>query len=688
MNPSRLATLAMSLVMIAVCVAPWAGVARAAPVHNTLNDVWTDEVTQHWYDNLTEAGANERRLATNRDVQQMDFMMSTFMNIMMEREIKRARGREVLKRDEASTGFTPVKGSPTAARMVQQLGAAAAADPKQRQAAVDLVAQRLAAFKAAAVARGAVVKSDIPDIYAVAFILNYEVLNDDGVGGEAPGAGRRRWLAERFRAKLMNDEEFQGTEDAERQLYAEHAAVASVWAVERLAGAMQANDPYARRVARDQALTNLGQFKGLWPYPVSGVELTPDGFGDRGERLKAQGRLTTAFRATPQPLLPAELAATPANAGGGAAVAQQVADELRAFADQAKRIGARTDDLAQASALCVKLYHHVYSGGYDLSDRQFASVVKISAGYYLSDPMWIGLPDEARQRAIEQAAAAAVRNWLEYRRIVEVEIPKQIAEWKRITGGDASAFGVVAGWPDAAVRGEAKRRLDTMFAFGGLTFDDYTLTDDGLEPRRGQRLIQEGRATSAFRRTPDPLLPARLAAGPDAGGRGPAAARQVAEDLKAFADLTRGRRAPADDMAHATALAVGIHYAVLSGGAELTDRQYQSLVKLLGRRYVEDPAWAALPDAARQELAETWAVQATRSWRQYRRTVDVDMPKARAEKAAMFPTADAKTLDSWVASMVEPVKSDARRQIESLFAPLKLNAYRLTDEGFVAAVTR
>jgi hypothetical protein len=680
----------MRLVLIAVCVGSWAEVARAAPVHNTLNDVWTDDVTQHWYDNLTEAGANERRLANNRDVQQMDFMMSTFMNIMMEREIKRARGREVLKRDEANTGFTPVKGSPTAARMVQQLGAAAAADPKQRQAAVDLVAQRLAAFKAAAVARGGVVKSDIPDIYAVAFILNYEVLNDDGGGGggEAPGAGRRRWLAERFRSRLMNDEEFQGTEDADRQLYAEHAAVAAVWAVERLAGAKQANDPYVRRVAREQALTNLGQFKGLWAYPVSGVELTPDGFGDRGERLKAQGKLTTAFRATAQPLLPAELAATPANAGGGAAAAQRVGDELRAFDEHAKRAGARTDDLAQASALCVKLYYHVYSGGYDLSERQFASVVKISAGYYLSDPMWIGLPDEARQRTIEQAAFAAVRMWQEYRRVVEVETPKTIAEWKRITGGEASTFGATAGWPDQTVRWSAKRQLDAMFKFGGLTFEDYTLTDDGLEPRRGQRLIQEGRATSAFRRTAEPLLPARLAAGPDAGGRGPAAARQVAEELKAFADLTRGRRAPADDMAHAAALAVAVHYAVVSGGAELTDRQYQSLVKLLGRRYVEDPAWAAKTDAARQELAESWAVQAVRTWRQYRRTVEIEIPKARAEKAAMFPSADARTLDSWVANMADWVKSDARRQMEAIFAPLKLNEYRVTDEGFVRAASR
>ena len=104
----------MILVVTAVCALPWGGVAGAAPVHNTFNDVWTDEVTQHWYDNLTEAGANERRLADNRHGEQMDFMMSTFLNIMLQKEIKREKGREVLKRDEASTGFTPVSQKPMA----------------------------------------------------------------------------------------------------------------------------------------------------------------------------------------------------------------------------------------------------------------------------------------------------------------------------------------------------------------------------------------------------------------------------------------------------------------------------------------------------------------------------------------------------------------------------------------------
>ena len=54
----------------------------------------------------------------------------------------------------------------------------------------------------------------------------------------------------------------------------------------------------------------------------------------------------------------------------------------------------------------------------------------------------------------------------------------------------------------------------------------------------------------------------------------------------------------------------------------------------------------------------------------------------------MFPTADARTLDSWVADLDWSVKSDARRQIESLFVPLKLDGYRLTDEGFGPAAGR
>jgi hypothetical protein len=64
------------------------------------------------------------------------------------------------------------------------------------------------------------------------------------------------------------------------------------------------------------------------------------------------------------------------------------------------------------------------------------------------------------------------------------------------------------------------------------------------------------------------------------------------------------------------------------------------------------------------------------------------MPIARARNAAMFPTTDARTLDSWVANMADPVKSDVRRPIEALFAPLKLDGYRLIDEGFVPAAGR
>src|SRR5437764_500268 len=80
MNLSRLILIAASFVVTAAaCVGPWAGVAGAVPIHNTLNNVWIDEKTNQWYDNLTEAGANQRRQASNRDVEQMDLLMSTFL---------------------------------------------------------------------------------------------------------------------------------------------------------------------------------------------------------------------------------------------------------------------------------------------------------------------------------------------------------------------------------------------------------------------------------------------------------------------------------------------------------------------------------------------------------------------------------------------------------------------------------
>ena len=52
-----------------------------------------------------------------------------------------------------------------------------------------------------------------------------------------------------------------------------------------------------------------------------------------------------------------------------------------------------------------------------------------------------------------------------------------------IAGDNPSAWAIVgiAGPPDAAVRSEAKRRLDAMFELGGLKFDNYTLTEDGFE---------------------------------------------------------------------------------------------------------------------------------------------------------------------------------------------------------------
>jgi hypothetical protein len=251
-----------------------------------------------------------------------------------------------------------------------------------------------------------------------------------------------------------------------------------------------------------------------------------------------------------------------------------------------------------------------------------------------------------------------------------VELPKQFA-----LAGYTTNLNLTNGW-------EAKRQLDAMFAFGGLKFDDYTLTEAGFIPHHGERLIKEGKATTAFHPAPEPLLPPRWATAP---GGGPAAAKQADEDIKSFAELAHQRHVPTDDMAHIAALSVAIDYAILTGGKELSDGQYRAVVKLLGKRYLEDPRWAALPDFARQELAESWETKALQIRREYRQVIDVEVPKKKAEYRAMLHVDDPKTLDAWTANMTDIVRYKARWHIDELFAPLKFDDYRLTDDGLVPA---
>ena len=64
--------------------------------------------------------------------------------------------------------------------------------------------------------------------------------------------------------------------------------------------------------------------------------------------------------------------------------------------------------------------------------------------------------------------------------------------------------------------------------------------------------------------------------------------------------------------------------------------------------------------------------------------------KAKGAFVAILQSSDTKTYLAHAGDRVMDgaVKSEARRQIEYLFAPLKLDNYRLTDEGFVPVVTR
>ena len=304
------------------------GGGAGAPVNNPLlNDIWVDPLSQRSYDNMMEAAISEQREMTQRYVQQSDFMLQMYMTAMIKQQVKREAGRKRIAKELATTGFVPAGASPMAAQL-----AAKFTDPKQQALAAQSVAGQLGHFQAAATARGGAVKSDAADIFAVAFVLDFEVVNDGG--GEPPGGAAEVACGSvpgpAAVGRGVSGDAGRRAADARR---ADRAG--GPGGVRATRGREAGQRRYARRMAREAAQANLNQLKDLWGHPPSGVELTPNGFGDRGERLRAQGKATTTFQLTAEPILPAFQAVTPATAGGGAEAAKKAADDLRAFGEHA-----------------------------------------------------------------------------------------------------------------------------------------------------------------------------------------------------------------------------------------------------------------------------------------------------------------------------------------------------------------
>lgn len=124
---------------------------------------------------------------------------------------------------------------------------------------------------------------DIADGFSLAFALAYEAYH-----GQAPGNARLIRMRNALKADMLRDPLFQGEAMASQQRQYENMAIMAI-------GAMTARAQGNAAEARDLAKPVLGR---LWSIPPEGIELTPTGFGDRGQRMTASGNAPTRYQRT------------------------------------------------------------------------------------------------------------------------------------------------------------------------------------------------------------------------------------------------------------------------------------------------------------------------------------------------------------------------------------------------------
>jgi hypothetical protein len=136
------------------------------------------------------------------------------------------RGRDVIARGAATTTFAPVADPERERRIASAFG------PQALQQA--LVAKNLAIYASFVRARG-LARNDVADVIAIGVALGYQVARDLPSWDAAPGALEE--LRKVARRRVLEDAEFQGMPDADRQTLHDFLAV---WLVALVADYQQA----------------------------------------------------------------------------------------------------------------------------------------------------------------------------------------------------------------------------------------------------------------------------------------------------------------------------------------------------------------------------------------------------------------------------------------------------------------
>lgn len=442
---------------------------------------WRDDATGKTYQSRAQAETNAQLDRFQKSLQQQQLQMNQLMLQYAAQQIILAEiGKRKIQAGKATTAFVPAAESLAPAQFVQNI-----TDAAEKAELLAAYNRALADFRRLAAAQR-LAPNDLAAAFGLAFAVNFEIYSN----GQKPSAAQRAGITESFRRGLLADAAFQGWKEADKQILYESKIIKTMLAKQMYDQGASEKDQSKIERAREIAAATLD---GWWNKPVEGLELTADGFGDRGERLVRENKATTRFEFAAAPIQPRLLAEKKYFSPGLfsdvpkeeqlrqhiAAWEKYYTECLAEFKDELKKRNRAINDLAEMGALAVSLNYEVYAGQ-ELTARQYDGVAAWMRDQQLTSQAWQSANDRTKQMSYEYYAINAVAAHSEYR-----QTQREIAEAKNASGYDKIFADMQIRNSLNYLKERAKRNLVELFT--PLKFDELTLTEAGFEAKKAIR---------------------------------------------------------------------------------------------------------------------------------------------------------------------------------------------------------
>jgi hypothetical protein len=430
-------------------------------VAQNLGGVYVNPQTMQTWNNAISAYLDT--VITNRInsnyYSQMVFSQMVFNQMMMD-NLKTKYGKERMANGRASTVFTPtVKDSfiEKSAQNIENL--------QDRQKFTAANRQLLETFQTA-ITQNRLTQNDLADGRALAFVIAYQILND-----EFPGKQRLEWMRRNIRQTLLADVRFQGSLDDEKQQEYEQLGIRAILASYASNSSKRTNLSSNERAQAEQTAKSIAEniVTQVFGKSAGAVEMTAEGFGNKAERLVTQGKGLTTFRRSPQLM-------TQTNSTDEAALDQNL---IGKFDREVKARGGQMNDLAIANAVAFDLAYQIVNEKANLNAAQFK---------WLADEMVKDITNGAQAVAFQSLTDGQKQANYEDLAIKSMTLVNERIRLDNILknkSGDAlsnlsKAYEVKV--PSQNLRSNAQKLM--VYIFNPRNLDDYELTENGFRKVR------------------------------------------------------------------------------------------------------------------------------------------------------------------------------------------------------------